>query len=240
MLSRFSKPLIWLLTGVLLVSTSACFRARRIAVFNQNSPAQSFETPTVENSSTQVPNPTSTKIPLPTATNTVVPTQTQSMVTIKAVKGNLNIRRGPGLAYNPVDVLKEGESASALARDILSDWLKISIPSHPGQTGWVSLMSRYSSVTGDISALPAIQVTDWPVASYLRNCTHHEMIVKPGDIILPSLLQYPENEVWVYPGSYTVYDLEVANSPEVMEVSLREGLSIDIGIDGNDEKRKCP
>ncbi len=170
----------------------------------------------------------------------VEPTQVKFMITITAVKGNLHIRRGPGLAYNPIDVLKEGETASALARDILSDWIQISIPSHSDQTGWVSLMSKYSSVNGDISTLPAIQVTDWPVASYLRNCTYHEMLVRPGDIILPSLLQYPDNEVWVYPGSYTVYDLDHPDIPDVAKVELREGIEIDIRVDGNDEKRKCP
>jgi hypothetical protein len=66
------------------------------------------------------------------------------------------------------------------------------------------------------------------------------MFVLPGEIILPSLLEAPENEVWVYPGSYTVYDLDHPDQPDVAEVELREGLEIDIQVDGNGEKRKCP
>ena len=239
MFSRFSKPLIWLLVGVLLISTSACLRARRMAVSNGNLPAQLTETPVAEESPTRSPNPTSTPIPLPTATNTLVPTQPQSTIMVTASKGNVYIRRGPGLAYNPIGILEDGESASATARDILSDWVQVSSPAHPDQMGWVSLMTSYVSVNGDISTLPAIQVDDWPVASYLRNCTHHQMLVQPGEIIIPSLLEYPENEVWIYPGSYIVYDLDHPDAPEVAKVELREGVEIDIRVDGNDEKRKC-
>jgi hypothetical protein len=205
-----------------------------------NLPIQGSETPIAEESPTQPPDPTSTPVSLPTATNTLVPTQSQFMITVTASKGNVYIRRGPGLAYNPIDVLEKGETASAFARDILSDWVQVSIPAHPDQMGWVSLMTSYISVNGDISTLPAIQVDDWPVASYLRNCTHHQMLVQPGEIIIPSLLEYPENEVWVYPGSYTVYDLDHPDTPEVAHVELREGFEIDIHVDGNDEKRKCP
>ncbi|MBI5841826.1 MAG: SH3 domain-containing protein [Chloroflexi bacterium] len=192
-----------------------------------------------EETATRPPEPTST-LPLPTVTVTPIVEEIQVKDTITAVNGNLYIRRGPGLAYNPIGVLAKGESASVLARDILSDWVQISIPSQPGQTGWVSIMTGYSSMDGDVAGLPGIQVTDWPVASYLRNCTHHQMIVKPGDIIIPSLLQYPENEVWIYPGTYTVYDLDMDQYPEVAIVQLREGVEIDISLDGNGDKRKCP
>jgi hypothetical protein len=240
MFSRFSKSLIWLLAGVLLISTSACLRAQGMAVSNGNLPTQSADTPVVEKSPTRPSNLTSTPIPLPTATNTLVPPQPPSLIMITASKGNVYIRRGPGLAYNPIGILEDGESASAIARDILSDWVQVSSPAHPDQMGWVSLMTSYVSVDGDIATLPAIQVDDWPVASYLRNCTHHQMLVQPGGIIIPSLLEYPENEVWVYPGSYTVYDLDHPDAPQVAKVELREGVEIDIRVDGNDEKRKCP
>jgi len=183
--------------------------------------------------------PTSTPLVLPTATAAVSePARTE--VTVTAAGGNVYIRRGPGLAYNPIGLLADGESAAALARDILSDWVQVEIPVDPGQTGWVSVMTGYISIKGDVSSLPAVQVTDWPVAAYLRNCTYHEMLVQPGGMILPSLLQYPENEVWIYPGSYTVYDLDHPDTPEVAAVELREGVEIDIRVDGNDEKRKCP
>jgi hypothetical protein len=159
---------------------------------------------------------------------------------ITAVKGNLFIRRGPGVEYNPIGVLNKGDSVSALARDILSKWVQVPISSQAGQSGWISIQTKYSSVNGDLTKLPAIQVDYWPIAGYVINCTYHEMIVKPGDIPIPSYLSYPENEVWIYPGSYTVYDAVLPDTPEVMTVEMREGLEVEILINGLGEKHKCP
>ncbi len=185
-------------------------------------------------------------IPTKAATATAVPTQVPASptpvatVSITAVKGNLFIRRGPDLAFNSIGVLMEGQKVDAQARDILSDWAQVTLPGHADQTGWVSLQTKYSSVDGDVSSLPVIKPEVWPVPSYLRNCTDHQMLVKPGDILLPSRLEAPENEVWVYPGVYTVYDLDHPDQPDVAEVQLREGLEIDIQVNGYGEKHKCP
>lgn len=160
-------------------------------------------------------------------------------VTISAVKGNLFIRRGPDMAFNPVDVLYEGTSAKAIARDVLADWVQIEIP-NSNKTGWVSVQTKYSQVSGDLNALPGITTTEWPVAAYLRNCTHHRMLIMPGEITLPSYFGSPENEIWLYPGTYTVLDYELPDLPEVMEVEIREGLTVDIMDDGLGEHRKCP
>jgi hypothetical protein len=203
-----------------------------------------FVTPTARQIESQEIKPTAsaaaTKI-ASTPTRTVTPTATHPPeVTITAVDGNLYIRRGPGMAYNQIDVLLKGETARALYRDILSKWVQINIPGHPDQTGWISLMTKYSSINGDLSAIPAIQVTDWPVAAYLRNCSFHRMLVMPGGTVIPSLLQYPENEVWIYPGSYTVFDYDMPDTPEVMRVEIREGYDIEILYNGAGEKHKCP
>jgi len=161
-------------------------------------------------------------------------------VSIAAVDGNLYVRRGPGLAFDPIGVLMEGQEVDALGRDVLSEWVKIAMPDQADQTGWVSLQTRFSQVDGDLTSLPVIKPEIWPVASYLRNCTDHQMYVLPAEIVLPSLAAYPENEVWVYPGSYTVYDLDHPAQPGVADVQLREGLRVDITVDGNGEKSKCP
>src|SRR5690348_8591321 len=44
-------------------------------------------------------------LPTATVTLTVAPTAALPTVIITAVNGNVNIRRGPGLAYNPISVL---------------------------------------------------------------------------------------------------------------------------------------
>lgn len=188
--------------------------------------------PTVTLTSTLEPQPTaviiSSSTPFPSA-----------KVTITAVKGNLFIRRGPGMAYNPIGVLNKGDTLSVLARDVLSNWVQVPL-SQSGETGWISVRTKYSSLSGDISKLSGIQVDYWPVAGYVINCSYHEMVLQPGDIIIPSLLSYPENEVWVYPGKYTAYDTFVPGSPEVKTIEMREGLEVKILVNGLGEKHKCP
>jgi hypothetical protein len=160
-------------------------------------------------------------------------------VTITAVKGNLFVRRGPDLAFNPVGVLYEGTSAVAIGQDMLSNWVQVELP-HAGGTGWISVRTRYSDLSGDPASLPRITQTEWPLAAYLRNCTHHRMYILPAEITLPSSLEFPENEVWLYPGRYTVYDLDVPDEPAVMDVDVREGIEVEVRVDGLGEKRKCP
>jgi hypothetical protein len=196
--------------------------------------ARDIETPTAE---------------LPTAAaaiETVIPTQTAvptftpaPLVAIHVVKGNLFIRRGPDMAFNPIGVLYKDTSAPAIGRDILSKWVQVEIPG-TDKTGWVSIQTSYSQIDGNVESLPEVKPTEWPTPAYLRNCTHHEMYVPEADMIIPSSYKYPDNEVWIYPGSYTVLDLEISGEPEVMNFTISEGQSVEIREDASGERRKCP
>lgn len=182
--------------------------------------------------------PSRTPIPAPTLAITASPTL--AIVTVTAAKGNLFIRRGPDLGFNPVSVLMDGQSAQALARDVLARWVQIPIPGHPERTGWVSIQSHYSLISGNVMDLPEIEPTDWPVLPYLRNCTHHQMQLDPGEIVLPPVDLYPDNEISVNPGFYRILDIDVQGHPVVLEVNLSEGAVLDIREDGTGEGRKCP
>lgn len=239
MLEQTSKRRILFVAFLLLGFTQACLRARLGAPVSLP-PVQEIEPIATEEQNGSFMPPTA-KFDTPTSTPTEFSPAPTSLpeVTITAVKGNLFIRRGPDLAYNPIGVLYNGTRADAIARDVLSGWVQILIP-NSGHKGWVSVQTNYSRVEGDLHALPDFTSTDWPVAAYLRNCTQHEMYILPGEITLPSSLGYPENETWLYPGKYTVYDLDVADYPEVMKVDIREGSDIEILVDGVGEHRKCP
>ena len=50
----------------------------------------------------------------------------------------------------------DGQSETALARDVLSTWLQIPLPADPSKSGWVSIQTKYSAVSGDIMSLPEI------------------------------------------------------------------------------------
>lgn len=200
--------------------------------------AQIESTPTISISTdTSVPT-VQTVIASPTVSVTSAPTQTA--ITVTAVKGNLYIRRGPDLAYNAVSVLMKGQTVTVLGRDVLARWLQIPIPGQQDKTGWVSIQTQFSAVSGDVMSLPEITVKDRPIAAYFRNCTNHQMIVEPGGTILASVGGYPDNIQWINPGVYTVHDYDLPTQPEVLSAELREGLSIDINVDGLGEQRKCP
>ena len=181
--------------------------------------------------------PTATLSPVPTIV--VISTPTLAPVRIAAVKGNLFIRRGPDMAFNPIAVLMEGQSEIALARDVLGTWVQVPLPGNSQMAGWVSIQTQYSAVAGDIMDLPEIQPTDWPLLASLRNCTFHQMVTNPGSVVIPSADNFPANDVNVNPGIYRILDTDVDGYPEVLKVEIREGSAIDIRVDGDGDKRKC-
>ena len=183
---------------------------------------------------------TSTPTTVPATATEISPTATtQPRVIISAVKGNIFIRRGPDMAFNPIGVLYKDTSAPVIARDVLSNWVQIVIP-NSDQKGWISIQTQYSKIDGDLKTLPEFTTTEWPPPAYLRNCTHHQMYILPAEVILLSSFDQPDNMVWLYPGTYTVYDLEVSGEPEVTTVEVREGVTVEILDDGAGEHRKCP
>jgi hypothetical protein len=184
-------------------------------------------------------------IPSPTQTLHAAPTQPAataipSSVHVRAVGGNVFIRRGPDIAFNPVGILMAGRVAPAQARDVLGKWLQIEVPGTPAALGWISILTQYTSVSGNAQALPALSPSYWPVLASVRNCTHHQMIIEPGGTRVPPIEYFPDNDVRANPGQYTISDLDVDGYPEVLKVSIREGSAIDIVVDGSGNKKKCP
>jgi hypothetical protein len=133
----------------------------------------------------------------------------------------------------------DGQSAQALARDVLTKWVQIPISGHPNKTGWISIQTRFVAVSGDVVKLPEVMPTDWPVQASLRNCTYHYMAAEPGGIVIQAVYNFPDNEVQINPGVYTIHDIEVDGSPEVMQVEIKEGSEIDIRDDGDGDHKKC-
>jgi hypothetical protein len=242
MSTRPPKIYVWFLLLVLIVSNQACVISKKAAIAATPhitaTRSSSAETLTL---TVATPEARINLIPsIAPSVDSVMHSPTPSPVTITAVKGNLFIRRGPDLAYNPIALLLKGQSAIVLAHDVLGNWVEIPISTLPGKTGWVSIQTVFSSVSGNLMNMPEILPTDWPVPSYVRNCTHDQMIVEPGDTMLPSIDNSPDNEVWIYPGVHKVYDTDVDSQPEVLTVDLKEGMTVDVRVDGNGDHRKCP
>src|SRR5687767_13562837 len=148
---------------------SACVRARPGAV-PALPPIQDIEPVTTEQIDLFVSPTVAVETFTPIAVKISATPTSFPNVTVTAIKGNLFIRRGPDMAYNPTGILYKGISAKAIARDVLSDWVQIMIPNSQS-TGWVSIQTQYSKVNGEVQALPGFTPTDWPLSAYLRNCT---------------------------------------------------------------------
>ena len=185
------------------------------------------------------PSATNTPLPLPTETASVIPSATSNVISITASGGNINIRRGPGVGYDPISAFKNGQTAAASARSDDSKWLYIPIPGVSGQFGWVSAITQFSSIAGDISLLPVMPVPPFEPA-YIRNCTFHEMLIKPVDIKIPDQTFSPKNDVQFNPGDYEVYDTTDTGGKPIQTIQLREGQTFDITKDGLDNLYACP
>jgi hypothetical protein len=190
---------------------------------------------------------TATSTPLPT--QTVAPTATElsptltvpPSVRITAVDGNLYIRRGPRTTYNRIGLLSKGSSAEVIGQDMLSKWVQINIPDSE-LTGWVSLMTPYSQLEGDLLQVPAFTFTEWPEPAFIKNCTEHDLLVLPNELYLYSLWTNSQylNEVQVDPGVYDIKDLFVPGEPVIETVDLQEGETVYITVNGLGVTHKCP
>ena len=235
---RFLKNSLWPLVLVLILLSQGCARFQTPAPVSFALP-QVTAIPSTE-SATMVPTLPSTPTPAPVLAEALSPTPTLAPVMVTAVDGDLAIRSGPDEVFDAIDSLHEGESASAIARSVLDGWVQIPIPSQPGKTGWVSIQTKYSSVSGNVLDLPLIRKVEWPTGAYLINCTSHQMWVEPGGTVVPPITDAPNNRVWFPPSPYKIYDMDVNGQPFVMGVYLNANSEVRIQIDGNRQRSYCP
>lgn len=234
---KIRSVFIFLLIAVL---TQGCLRGVRPGVQTVPSTAQAVVPVSTETQSAPTAFPTK-RVESPTPTAVIIPPTLLPLtnVSISAVKGNIYIRRGPGMAYNPIAVLYKDTSTPVVGRDVLSRWAQVTIPDSD-KTGWIYIKSDYAKIDGDLNSIPDFTPTDWPVPGYLLNCTHHDMYIMPGEIVIPASFGDPANEIWLNPGFYTVQDTSMPDAPIVQNVEMREGVDVEIRVDGTGEGRKCP
>lgn len=186
---------------------------------------------------TNTPLPTATLVP---ATEEPSATPTPS-VRLTAINGNLYIRRGPSTAYDRIGILKSATSANIIGQDMLSKWVQIQIP-NTEETGWVSLLTPFSQIDGNLEDVPAFTFTEWPEPAYIKNCTEHDVIILPNEIYLYSLWTNADylNYVQVDPGVYELQDATLPDAPVYETIDVQEGETYYITVNGLDEYHKCP
>ncbi|MCP5099995.1 MAG: SH3 domain-containing protein [Chloroflexi bacterium] len=98
---------------------------------------------------TVTPAPTTSPTPSPTVTLTPTP---QPMVRI--LYQLVNLRGGPGINYEVVGILREGEIATVMALDPLGLWYKVE--SSEGVQGWLSVNLAIPVDEFSLTAVPII------------------------------------------------------------------------------------
>ncbi len=186
---------------------------------------------------------TATPQPSPAASPTAEPSAIPiaEAVVLTASGGNLNVRRGPGQAYDVVGFLLDSQASAASGRNETSTWVYLPIPDKPGVSGWLSVDSRYAGVSPSAAAIQTLAVLSVEPAkpAYLRNCTFHPMMIQPGGFILKQQTDAPENQKQVNPGTYTALDQNVADA-DPRTIAVKEGQTKDITKDGLDNSYTCP
>ncbi|MCC7117177.1 MAG: SH3 domain-containing protein [Anaerolineales bacterium] len=123
-------------TGLILIFLTAC---------NSATPPPPTSTLTLAPTATQPPTPTVT--PLPTATPLIL--------NLKILQPVVNCRSGPGVVFELINELKEGQVVRAVGRDVNSDWWYIQDPGRPNGFCWVA--ASVSQAEGETSRLPIRQ-----------------------------------------------------------------------------------
>ena len=108
---------------------------------------------------TTTPQPTATITPVvpPSATFTLEPspTVTPLNVTLTVKESLINCRFGPGIVYELINELEEGDTARVVGKSEASTWWYIRDPGNPDGLCWVS--AEVTETNGATAELPVVQ-----------------------------------------------------------------------------------
>ena len=173
-------------TGAIETGIAATLVARAVSI-----------TPTVtteQATQTSPPQPTQTESQEPAQTEPVIP-ETASI----SVSLDTNCRAGPSNDYQKLGYLLPGQTAVVIGRNSTRTWWYIENPKKPGQYCW--LWGEYSTLHGDISALPVTTPPPLPVpvAGYVN--TEYNFYLEPGawsyDETYPNVLNLTNGEYYL-------------------------------------------
>ncbi len=168
------QPTLALSPSQLITPTSMAFPATAETVEATALPAED-ETlePTATSLATEAPSPAATPSSAVTLT---VPTQG------RITGDGLQVRVGPGTAFEVTASLAEGDEVNVLGRDEMGDWVKVGLDS--GEEGWVA--AEFVDVGGNLKAVPVI--TPEPIATPTTELTPTAM---PSPTVPPEATATP-------------------------------------------------
>lgn len=127
-----------------------------------------------------LPAPTGTATTIPTSTP--VPTATPVELNLKVVKELVNCRSGPGVVFELINELEEGQTARVVGRNADSTWWYIRDPGNPGGKCWIS--ADVTEISGETGELPIGQ-------SSVPSVINLELVVEPNRMVV-SCFEFPQ------------------------------------------------
>ncbi len=125
-------------------------------------------------------------VPTASATNTLTPTPaptaTPVELSLKVIKELVNCRSGPGVVFELINELSDGQTARVVGRNADSTWWYIRDPGNPGGKCWIS--AEVSEVNGETSQLTIVQ-------SSIPKVIGLELVVEPNRMLV-SCFQFPQ------------------------------------------------
>ena len=99
------------------------------------------------------------------------------MATVASEDARLNVRTGPGTAYDLLEKVDPGAEFVALARSEFGDWIQIALPETVEGSGWVA--TEFLNLSGPVESLFVSEITD-PAPALPTPHTPEAPITAPG------------------------------------------------------------
>ncbi len=141
-------------------------------------------TPTI----TLTPSLTFTPSPTRTPTDTRTPTPTPEGVVLTVIGQSVNIRTGPGRAYDVIGQLRRGAQVRLIGANPDYTWFVFNLE---GRTAWVTSQANLVSIFGDVRTLPAIEPPPLPTATFTPTPTLTPTPQPLPDIVLLNAVLSP-------------------------------------------------
>jgi hypothetical protein len=104
----------------------------------------------------------------------------------------LNLRAGPGTAYNRIGLLRQGDALDIQGRIASNEWIQVQPTALP-TLGWVAAGPQYVTIYVDLTPIPILTPPSTPTPSQSVTSTGSTSTVTPG--YATPILTSPENGV---------------------------------------------
>lgn len=150
--------------------------------------------------------PAATQTPTVAPTPTLTPTPTATPPDAVVIAPELNLRAGPGILYDRVGLLKQGDILDVQGRITSNEWLEVISTTHT-ITGWVAAASNLVKINLDLTRVPIVEPPlPPPTSTPFPSPTPTVFLVTSPPILLdpqPGASQY-RNRIeleWDWPGT---------------------------------------